>query len=91
MLRKSTKIKEVSHPDSFDVRDIERAALPYAEGYKLSDIEPYLLKAKKLRRPYILLSYSGILEGIYKSKPGPKRVFALYLLNNTYEEKPDHG
>jgi hypothetical protein len=91
MLRKSTKIKEISHPDSFAVHDIERAALPYAEGYRFSDVEPYLLKAKKLRRPYILLTYSGILEGIYKSKVGPKRVFALYLLNNSYDGDKSDG
>lgn len=91
MLRKSTKIKEVSHPDSFAVQDIERAALPYAEGYRFSDIEPYLEKAKKIGRPYILLTYSGILEGIFKSKAGPKRVFALYLLNNTYENEKYNG
>lgn len=84
-MRKTTVIREVSHPDSFDVDDIARAALPYAEGYRLSDIQPYLDKARKLGRPYILVTYSGILEGI-QSRGGPKRVFSLYLLGNSYHD-----
>jgi hypothetical protein len=88
-MRKTTVIREISHPDSFDANDIARAALPYAEGYRLSDIQPYLDKAKKLGRPYILVTYSGILEGIH-SRSGeraiPKRVFSLYLLGNSYHD-----
>lgn len=86
-MRKTTVIKEVSNPDSFDVKDIARAALPYAEGYRMSDIQPYLDKARKMGRPYILVTYSGILEGIQSRTEGraiPKRIFSLYLLNNAF-------
>lgn len=88
-MRKTTVIKEVSHPDSFGADDIARAALPYAEGYRLSDIQPYLDKARKLGRPYILVTYSGILEGIQSRSEGraiPKRIFSLYLLNNAFHD-----
>jgi hypothetical protein len=88
-MRKTTVIKEVSHPDSFGVNDIARAALPYAEGYRLSDIQPYLDKARKIGRPYILVTYSGILEGIQSRSEGraiPKRIFSLYLLNNGFHD-----
>lgn len=88
-MRKTTTIKEVSHPDSFDVDDIARAALPYAEGYRMSDIQLYLDKARKIGRPYILVTYSGILEGIHSRSEGraiPKRIFSLYLLNNSYHD-----
>jgi len=91
-MRKTTVIREISHPDSFDVDDIARAALPYAEGYRLSDIQPYLDKARKLGRPYILVTYSGILEGV-QSRSGeravPKRVFSLYLLGNSYYDNAE--
>jgi hypothetical protein len=88
-MRKTTVIKEISHPDSFGVDDIARAALPYAEGYRLSDIQPYLDKARKIGRPYILVTYSGILEGIQSRSEGraiPKRIFSLYLLNNAFHD-----
>jgi hypothetical protein len=88
-MRKTTVIKEMSHPDSFGVDDIARAALPYAEGYRLSDIQPYLDKARKIGRPYILVTYSGILEGIQSRSEGraiPKRIFSLYLLNNGFHD-----
>lgn len=53
----------------------------------MSDIQPYLDKAKKMGRPYILVTYSGILEGIQSRTEGraiPKRIFSLYLLNNAF-------
>ena len=53
----------------------------------MSDIGPYLEKAKKIGRPYILVTYSGILEGIQSRSEGraiPKRIFSLYLLNNGF-------
>jgi hypothetical protein len=88
-MRKTTVIKEVSHPDSFGVDDIARAALPYAEGYRLSDIQPYLDKARKIGIPYILVTYSGILEGIQSRSEGraiPKRIFSFYLLNHGFHD-----